>query len=129
MSTKGRHHPVWTLSAALSLIALGPGLMALEVPGVGVWLVVYGAENGIYSIAWGTVPLALFGPDRHAGLVGRLARPGLIAQVLALPFGALVVTQGGADALFVLLTIFTLGNLGVIAALWSASHPDLRYSK
>lgn len=80
MSNMGRHHPLWTLTAAFCLVAIGLGLMALGVPGLGVWLVLYGGGNGIYSIARGTVRLALFGPDRYAGLVGRLARPGLIAR-------------------------------------------------
>lgn len=34
----------------------------------------YGAGNGIYSIARRTVPLALFGSERYAPLLGRLAR-------------------------------------------------------
>lgn len=65
----------------------------------------------------------------YAGLMGRLARPSLIAQALVLPFDALVVMQSGADALFALLMIFALGTLGVIVALWSASRLDLQYSK
>ncbi|MGU3662270.1 MFS transporter [Methylobacterium fujisawaense] len=129
MSNKGRHHPLWTLTAAFGLVALGLGLMALGVPGLGVWLVLYGGGNGIYSIARGTVPLALFGPDRYAGLIGRLARPGLVAQALAPPLGALVVTHGGADALFVVLTVLAAGNLGLIAALWTVLREDLQRRK
>jgi predicted MFS family arabinose efflux permease len=118
MSNRGRHHPLWTLTAAFGLIALGLGLLSLGVPAVGLCLVLYGGGNGLSSIARGTVPLALFGPDRYAGLVGRLARPGLVAQAIAPPLGALVVTRGGADALFVLLTVLAAGNLGLIAILW-----------
>ncbi len=87
MSFKGRHHPLWTLTAALGLVALGLALLALGLPGVGIWLVLYGSGNGIYSIARGTVPLALFGSARYPLMVGRLARPGLIAQALAPPAG------------------------------------------
>jgi MFS family permease len=118
MSNRGRHHPLWTLTAAFGLIALGLGLLSLSVPAVGLWLVLYGGGNGLSSIARGTVPLVLFGPDRYAGLVGRLARPALIAQAVAAPLGALVVTWGGADALFRLLIVLAVGNLGLIVALW-----------
>ena len=111
MSNKDRHHPLCTLTAAFGLVALGLDLMALGVPGLGMWLVLHGGGNGIYSIARGTVPLALFGPDRYARLVGRLARPGLVAQALAPPLGALVVTHSGADTLIVVLTILARSEM------------------
>lgn len=118
MSFKGRHHPLWTPTAALGLVALGLVLLAGGLPGVGVWLVLYGGGNGIYSIARGTVPLALFGPVRYPLVVGRLARPGLIAQALAPPAGAFVLTYASPDALWWLLLILGLANLGLVGGLW-----------
>ena len=118
MSFKGRHHPLWTLTAAMSLVALGVTLLALGLPLVALAVILYGAGNGIYSIARGTVPLALFGPERYAPLLGRLARPGLVAQALAPPLGAYVLAQGGADATFVVLAGLALLNVGLVAALW-----------
>ena len=118
MSFKGRHHPLWTLTAALSLVAIGLVLLALGLSGVGIWLVLYGGGNGIYSIARGTVPLALFGPVRYPMLIGRLARPGLVAQALAPPAGAFVLTYAGPDALWWLLLALALANLGFVGALW-----------
>ena len=120
MAFKGRHHPLWTLTAAFGLIAAGLALLAGGLPGVGVWLVLYGGGNGIYSIARGTVPLALFGPHRYPMLVGRLARFGLIAQALAPPAGAVLLTHAGPDALWWLLLALALVNLGFIGALWPA---------
>lgn len=120
MAFKGRHHPLWTLTAALGLVTLGLILLAFGMPGVGLWLVLYGAGNGIYSIARGTVPLALFGPLRYPLLVGRLARPGLVAQALAPPVGAFVLTQSGPDALWWLLLALALANLGLVGVLWRA---------
>ena len=120
MSFKGRHHPLWTLTAALGLIALGLVLLASGLPGVGVWLVLYGGGNGIYSIARGTVPLVLFGPVRYPLIVGRLARPSLIAQALAPPVGAFVLTHASPDALWWLLLALSLTNLAFVAALWRA---------
>ena len=36
-------------------------------------ILIYGGGYGIMWIARGTLPLALFGPDRYATLMGRLA--------------------------------------------------------
>ncbi|HEV7440434.1 MAG TPA: MFS transporter, partial [Methylobacterium sp.] len=116
MAGRGRHHPLWTLTAAMSLVALGLGMLAAGLPAVALALVLYGAGNGIYSIARGTVPLALFGPARYAPLVGRLARPGLVA--LAPTLGAVVLAQGGPDALFRLLAVLALANVGLVGLLW-----------
>ncbi|GJE17211.1 MFS transporter [Methylobacterium sp. Leaf102] len=118
MAGKGRHHPLWTLTAAMVLVAIGVAMLAAGLPVVGLSLVLYGAGNGIYSIARGTVPLALFGPERYAPLVGRLARPGLVAQALAPSLGAVVLTQAGADATYALLTVLALANVALAVSLW-----------
>ena len=117
MAGKGRHHPLWTLAAAMALVTLGPGILTAGIPAVGVALVLYGAGNGIYSIARGAVPLALFGPVRYPVLVGRLARPGLIAQALAPTLGALTLIYGGPDVTYGLLMMFALANVGIAAVL------------
>lgn len=120
MAFKGRHHPLWTLTAAFGLIAAGLAFLAGGLPGVGVWLVLYGGGNGIYSIARGTVPLALFGPQRYPLLVGRLAQFGLLAQALSPPAGALMLTHAGPDALWWLLLALALINLSFVVVLWRA---------
>ena len=38
-------------------------------------ILLYGAGYGIMWVARGTLPLALFGPERYATLMGRLAFP------------------------------------------------------
>ncbi|KQT78871.1 MFS transporter [Methylobacterium sp. Leaf466] len=118
MAGRGRHHPLWTLTAAMSLVAVGIALLAVEVPFVGLALVLYGAGNGIYSIARGTVPLVLFGPERYAPLIGLLARPGLMAQAAAPLVGAFVLTHGGAEGVFVLLTTLAVANVALVGLLW-----------
>ena len=80
MASGGRHHPIWTLAAAAGLSALGLVMLALGVPLVGAAIFLYAAGNGIFSIARGALPLALFGAERYALIMGRLAtlidRPG-----------------------------------------------------
>ncbi len=120
MANRGRHHPLWTLTVAMALVVMGLAILAAGVPAVGLALVLYGAGNGVYSIARGTVPLALFGPVRYPALVGSLARPGLIAQAAAPSLGAVALTYGGADAAYGLLAALALANLGLAMALWGA---------
>lgn len=122
MAFKGRHHPLWTLTAAMSLVAVGIVMLAFGLQLVALALILYGASNGIYSIARGTVPLVLFGPERYAPLLGRLARPGLVAQGLAPPLGAYVLAHGGADATFGLLAGMAMLNVGLVGALWRTGH-------
>jgi len=115
---RGRYHPLWTLTAAFTLVGLGLSLLAAHWSDIALALILYGAGNGVYSIARGTVPLALFGPDHYAGLVGRLARPGLVAQAAAPPLGAVLFSRLGADGLWAALALMALANLGLIAGLW-----------
>lgn len=69
----GRHyHPIWTMIGSTVLVAAGTALLYLNLPVYAVAIVVYGAGNGIGSIARGTLPLALFGPQRYPILMGRL---------------------------------------------------------
>ena len=77
----GKHyHPGWTLTAATALIATGVCLLAAGFPIVALALIAYGAGNGIWSIARGTLPLRLFGPDHYAPLMDASTMPSEIAQ-------------------------------------------------
>jgi predicted MFS family arabinose efflux permease len=89
-----RYHPLWTMVASCALMAVGLGLL-YSLPILVVAIVIYAGGYGIMWIARGTVPLALFGPDRYAILMGRLAFPSLIAQALAPSGGALLIESSG----------------------------------
>jgi len=117
MAGGGRHHPLWTMIAALGLIAIGIGLMTLDVAPVGLAIILYGAGNGVFSIAKGTLPLALFGPQRYAPLIGRLARPSLIAQAIAPTAGALLLDRAGSTWAFAALLFLALINAAMGAGL------------
>lgn len=106
-----RHHPVWTLMASLGLMAVGVVLFATHFPIVGVAVILFAAGNGIYSIARGAVPLALFGSRHYAVVIGRLARPLFLAQAMAPTLGALAISWAGADATVWLLAAASLANL------------------
>jgi predicted MFS family arabinose efflux permease len=92
-----RHHPVWSFLVSGLLVAAG--LTMLLGPGsvIGAGLVMYGAGSGIRSIVRGTLPLALFGRDGYAVLMGWLAMPSLVAQAASPSIGSLLIAHLGTD--------------------------------
>jgi MFS family permease len=91
------HHPIWTKLASVSLVAAGLAALWIGGPIVALALVLYGAGIGLESIARGTLPLALFGPDRYPVVMGRIAMPSLVAQAAAPSIGAALLQTGGPD--------------------------------
>jgi MFS family permease len=98
------HHPLWTLVFAMGLITTGFALLLGPAGWIAVGIVLYGAGNGIQSIARGTVPLALFGPANYAALMGRLGFPNLIAQALSPTLAAILLADGDERMLLAILT-------------------------
>ncbi|WP_218127844.1 MFS transporter [Belnapia rosea] len=76
-------HPIWSLVASSVLVAVGLGLL-VATPGIApACIVLYGMGSGIRSIVRGTVPLAMFGREGYAILMGRLGLPTLLATAAA----------------------------------------------
>ncbi|MDR3465310.1 MAG: MFS transporter [Xanthobacteraceae bacterium] len=92
------HHPIWTKVAATSLVTAGLATLWAGGPLLTVALVLYGAGIGLESIARGTLPLAMFGPERYPIIMGRIAMPSLIAQAAAPAIGAVLLESAGIDA-------------------------------
>jgi hypothetical protein len=115
----GEHyHPIWTMVASCGLMAAGLLLLWAGFPFLTVVILIYGAGYGIMWIARGTLPLALFGPERYATLIGRLAFPSLIVQALAPAAGALLIEHAGSAAAVATLTVLASVNVVLVAALW-----------
>jgi MFS family permease len=112
------YHPVWTMIASCVLMLAGLIMLLGSSPLLWLTILIYGGGYGIMWIARGTLPLALFGPDRYATLMGRLAFPSLIAQALAPSAGALLIERHGADATMAVLTGFAALNVVLVAVLW-----------
>jgi MFS family permease len=112
------YHPAWTVLASATLMLFGLALLwggaALAVPAV----VLFAAGYGVSWVARGTLPLAVFGPQRYPVIVGRLALPSLIAQALAPAAGALALDRLGAEWLIVALAVLAIANALVTLALW-----------
>jgi predicted MFS family arabinose efflux permease len=78
-----RAHPVWSLVASSVLVAMGLGLLVAAPGFAPACIVLYGMGSGIRSIVRGTVPLAMFGHEGYAVLMGRLGLPTLLATAAA----------------------------------------------
>jgi len=115
MAGRGRHHPAWTMLAATCLTASGLVLLGTGLVWPGAALILYGAGNGIFSIARGALPMTLFGPERYAEIMGRLARPSLLAQAAAPMVGAWMIAQGGATG--ALMAVMALAGINAFLAI------------
>ena len=91
-----RYHPLVSTRLACMLQPIGAVILALAGGGAaGVFAVFYGAGNGILTIARGTLPLAIFGPQNYGYRLGLIGAPARIAQAAApLAFGLLIDAMG-----------------------------------
>lgn len=109
-------HPL--ISAQLATAAHPVGallLMAVGGPAAMLFTVLHGAGNGILTIAKGTLPLVIFGPQGYGARQGLLMVPARVAQAFApLAFG-LAIDQFGGGALWVSTGV---GLVGLAALVW-----------
>lgn len=119
MASRGKHHPVWTMIVATGSVATGLVLLALDMDVPGLAVIHYGAGNGIFSIARGALPLALFGADRYPVVMGRLALPSLLAQAAAPMLGGVLFAVIGADGTLSVVACLGIANLGLALTMWS----------
>jgi MFS family permease len=120
------HHPIWTKIASVSFLALGLGLLWGHLPLVALTLVFYGAGIGLESIARATLPLVLFGARNYAPIMGRLARPSLIAQAAAPSIGAYLIVWLGADGALATLVAVACVNVLLVLCLFAAQRKASR---
>jgi len=98
----GRYHPL--VSARLATLMHPIGVITLILGGpvfAPVFAVFYGAGNGIITIARGTLPLALFGPEGFGKRVGLISLPSRATAAVAPLAMGLMVGQMGSGALWV----------------------------
>jgi MFS family permease len=97
-------HPIWSLVASTVLVVVGILVMVGVSDVAAAGIILYGMGSGIRSIARGTVPLAMFGREGYAILMGRLALPTLLATAVAPLLGTwLLAGLGPSRTLYVLL--------------------------
>lgn len=76
-------HPIWSLVVSTALVVVGILVLVGVSDAAAMGIILYGMGSGIRSIARGTVPLAMFGREGYAILMGRLALPTLLATAVA----------------------------------------------
>jgi MFS family permease len=119
----GRHyHPIWTMVASTTLVALGAGILFAGWHVYALAILVYGTGNGLSSVVRGTLPLALFGPARYPALMGRLGFPTLFAMALAPLAGGIALQLGGANVTLGLLLGLAGANVVLVWVLLGVSR-------
>ena len=114
----GRHHPIWTMIASAAGIGTGVVLLASGLDGAGMALILFGGGNGLFSIARGALPLAVFGVDRYPAIIGQLARPSLIAAAAAPMLGAWLISVASPDLTLRIIAVLAVANGAVVFLLW-----------
>lgn len=95
-------HPLLSARLAAALHPLGVALFALlGAPAAAAFGILHGAGNGILTIAKGTLPLVIFGPQGYGRRQGLLMVPARILQALAPWLFGLALDRWGAGALAV----------------------------
>lgn len=113
-------HPLLSARLATLMHPIGAALMALAgAPFAAVFVIFHGAGNGILTIAKGTLPLVLFGPQGYGARQGLLMVPARIAQALAPWLFGVCLDQWGAGALWLSATL-GLVAFGALMALRSS---------
>lgn len=97
-SVLGRFHPLVSTRLACLTHPIGAAVIGIFGGGAAAaFALLHGAGNGILTIARGTLPLAIFGPENYAYRLGLIGAPSRIAQALApLAFGLLIEPLGRA---------------------------------
>jgi MFS family permease len=110
-------HPLVSARIATALHPLGAVVLAvMGPPGAALFAVLYGAGNGLLTIARGTVPLAIFGPQCYGERTGLLGAPARAAQACAPLLFGLLLDRIGTWAILVS-TALCLAALGALIRL------------
>lgn len=116
----GNVHPLAMARFALGLLLAGFTLLAVfgfSVPAAIAFAILFGAANGLITIARGAVPLALFGATGYGRVLGRIAKPFQVMQALAPLVLAFVVERSSDFAALLVTALFSLAALACMAAI------------
>jgi predicted MFS family arabinose efflux permease len=98
-----RFHPMVSARLAVALHPLGAAVLGAfgAAAASGLFTILHGAGSGILTIARGTVPLALFGPENYGYRLGLLGAPSRLMMAAApLLFGILIDLYGAGALIF-----------------------------
>lgn len=119
-----RVHPL--LSARLATLGHPLGalaLLAFGMPAAVPFVLLHGAGNGILTIAKGTLPLAVFGPQGYGMRQGWLSMPSLVLQALAPWLFGLVLMRSVNAALLLSASLCVAAFVALLALRMPARSP------
>jgi MFS family permease len=108
MTVGSRFNPITTTVLALLAICIALAVLSLAPAATLPAIILYGAGIGVFSIARGTLPLAIFGPRQYPVVMGRIARPIAIAQAVAPTLGAFLLSSTSASGVFAFIALIAL---------------------
>lgn len=119
-------HSLWNAHLASALHPVGAiALTLIGAPAAFAFALLHGSGNGVMTIAKGTLPLALFGPQGYGERQGVLMMPVRLAQALAPWLFGLCVTRWDTGALWLSAGLSIMAS----AALWLVgSHTSMNNS-
>jgi MFS family permease len=125
-STLSKFHPLFSTRIACITHPIGACVIGLFGGGAAAaFTLLHGAGNGILTIARGTLPLAIFGPENYAYRLGLIGAPSRICQALApLGFGLLIEPLGRG-----IVAVSSLLSLAALVALLLLPSPHHSTSK
>ncbi|WP_223282442.1 MFS transporter [Pseudomonas amygdali] len=105
-------HPIWPTIASAVLVAIGLAFVLASPLLATIGILVYGTGSGMRAIVRGTLPMALFDKDIYPVVIGKIARPALMAQAITPLVGGWI--QGRWGAGFTLEVLFLLAVINVV---------------
>ena len=117
-SALGRFHPLFSTRLACLTHPVGACVIGIfGGPAAAAFALLHGAGNGLLTIARGTLPLAIFGPENYGYRLGLLGAPSRVCQALApLGFSLLIDPLGGGVVVVSsMLSLIAFGSLLLIA--------------
>lgn len=115
-----RFHPLLSTRLACITHPIGAAIVGIFGGGAAsVFAVFHGSGNGVLTIARGTLPLAIFGPQNYAYRLGLIGAPSRMAQAVApLAFSFLIELMG--SRVLIVSSALSLAALGALFLLKAA---------
>ncbi len=104
-------HPIKSLLVSVVLVVVGIILLCISPKYAALAMIIYGAGNGLRSIVRGTLPLILVKKEEYAYLMGKLARPSLIAQAMTPLIAGYMIDAFGANTVLYSIALLALLNV------------------
>jgi hypothetical protein len=119
-----RFHPMVSARLSVALHPIGAAVLACfgAATASSSFAALHGAGSGILTIARGTVPLAMFGPENYGYRLGLLGAPSRVAMAAAPLLFGLLIERYGAGVLIFSSVLSLIALLG-LCTLKAASQP------